>query len=98
MRLLDGETGFSCNLVDGVVGKINEGMPDTLNQFLFIESALGFDFHYCTRKQIRGGKYEFGWFCWHLSSDFFKVLKDYGRLPVGFDFERIMLTMDDNDN
>ena len=38
------------------------------------------------------------WYRWLLGQDFFKTLKNYGRLPLEMDFDKLMTTMKDKDD
>ena len=38
------------------------------------------------------------WYRWYLGPDFFKMLKDYERLPLEMDIKKLMDNMREKDN
>ena len=37
------------------------------------------------------------WYRWYLGPDFFKMLREYGRLPLEMDIEKLMDNMKERD-
>ena len=56
----------------------------------------GYELHFCTVKQEKGTTVN-SWYRWFLGQDFFKTLKNYGRLPLEMNFETLMITMKEKD-
>ena len=62
-----------------------------------MKSGDGYELHFCTVKQEKGTTVN-SWYRWFLGQDFFKTLKNYGRLPLEMNFDKLMITMKKKDD
>ena len=51
--------------------------------------------HYLTCRYAEG-QYKVGWYCWHLSREFFEALDKHGLPPTRVDYNELMDTLAEN--
>ena len=55
----------------------------------FLKCGDGYELHFCTFKQEKGTNV-ISWYRWFLGKDFFKMLDDFGRLPLEMSLNDVM--------
>ena len=86
------------HLVDVQTGKkqiLIQGSPNSqprVPSAFFLKCGDGYELHFCTVKQQKGSTVQ-SWYRWYLGPDFFKTLKNYGGLPLEFDVDKLMTTI-----
>ena len=76
-----------------------QGSPNGNREFpcaFFLKGGDGYELHFCTVKQEKGTTVH-SWYRWFLGQDFFKTLKNYSRLPLEMNFDKLMKTMKHKD-
>ena len=70
--------------------------PKQFNCAFFLKTGNGYELHFCTKSQQKGSAVH-SWYRWFLGSDFFKTLRNYGRLPLELDVDKLMTNMKERD-
>ena len=57
----------------------------------------GYELHFCIVRREKGTTVN-SWYRWFLGKDFFKTLRNYGRLPLEMSVDKLMDNMKERDN
>ena len=62
----------------------------------FLKSGNGYELHFCTVKHEKGTAVH-SWYRWFLGEDFIITLKNFGKLPLEMNFDKLMTAMRQKD-
>ena len=88
----DSQFVYLRNVESGLRQIIIQGSPNSpldIPCSFFLKCGEGYELHFCIVKQEKGTTVN-SWYRWFLGKDFFKMLRNYGGLPLEMDVDKLM--------